>query len=237
MSELAQAMEDNLEVYFCDLCNTSVPQRDLETKVAMRVKGRVLGSCCLGEIRGQRTPAASPAPARSGFAGIAVVMLAAVASAAVFLDWRLSEEIGSLEGQIQGLETQTRESRNRLRGLEERLGATATGAQITGTQDAVAALGETLGLTEARLQAVIEDNRELTATLDRKITSLKSEQGRQLAGVETLQGELRELGTEVAAALARPIIQVPVSPSFDSPVEAASTPVGGRPHAAAGTRA
>ena len=24
-------VQDNLEVFFCDLCNTSVPQRDLET--------------------------------------------------------------------------------------------------------------------------------------------------------------------------------------------------------------
>ena len=47
-------MEANAEpeVFFCDLCNTSVPQQDLDTGAAARTHDKIVGACCLTELRG-----------------------------------------------------------------------------------------------------------------------------------------------------------------------------------------
>lgn len=47
-----QAVEGNLEVFFCDLCHASVPQADLDSRVAVRINDKILGRCCVVEVCG-----------------------------------------------------------------------------------------------------------------------------------------------------------------------------------------
>lgn len=43
-------MEDNLEVLFCDLCNSSIAEPDVLEGRLVRLHGKVLGPCCVGSI-------------------------------------------------------------------------------------------------------------------------------------------------------------------------------------------
>src|SRR5262245_42110253 len=100
--------QDPLEVLFCDLCNTSVPLADLERGAAMKHQGKTIGACCLPALR---TPAAAaggagtPASAVGGDAGamgskhaaehrllpLGIVVLAAIAAATLFLEYRMDQ--------------------------------------------------------------------------------------------------------------------------------------------------
>ncbi len=204
-------MEDNLEVYFCDLCNTSVPQRDLDLGAAVRVKGRVLGSCCLGEVRGSSAAETRPG-SKIGIAGAAVIMLAAVAGTAMFVDWRMAEEFGELQTQIRSLEGRLREDQNRLRDMEVRLGSTVTSRELAGVRDSVAQLGAGIGSSESTLRGSLDGATGRIDALSRRVEEFGEEQARQRSGVDSLRAELRQLGEELAAALARPR-PAPVEPS------------------------
>jgi len=50
--------EQEVEVSFCDLCGTSVPAGDIESKQAVIHEGKVIGQCCLATLRGAAEPAA-----------------------------------------------------------------------------------------------------------------------------------------------------------------------------------
>ena len=47
-------MDRPMEILFCDLCNESVPQSDLERQRAFRLKGRVICSECDKAMSGVR---------------------------------------------------------------------------------------------------------------------------------------------------------------------------------------
>lgn len=99
-------MQD-VEVTFCDLCGTSVPVVDLSAGTAVRHQNKVIGACCLAGLRGTATVAtptqamgpslgvhplgghAVSRPAEVRLLPVAVVMLAAIAAATIFLDNRL----------------------------------------------------------------------------------------------------------------------------------------------------
>src|SRR5262245_48381386 len=102
--------QDPLEVLFCDLCNTSVPLADLERGAAMKHQGKTIGACCLPALRvpagaaGTGT-AATAAPGDAGSAGasgsknaaehrllpLGIVVLAAIAAATLFLEYRIDQ--------------------------------------------------------------------------------------------------------------------------------------------------
>lgn len=126
--------EPAVEVLFCELCGTSVPAGDLAAGAAVRHQDKLVGGCCLPNLRamltgGGQNPAAGPggaatpagaaagpgggagpgptltqpaaggpgataAPVRGGGEGrlmtVAVLILAAIAAATVFLDQKLT---------------------------------------------------------------------------------------------------------------------------------------------------
>jgi hypothetical protein len=98
---------DDVEVSFCDLCGTSVPIADLDAKTALRHQGKTIGACCLSTLRGAAAaevgrasapviPAAAPAHRHASSGGdarmlpVAIVLLAAIAAATLFLDHRIT---------------------------------------------------------------------------------------------------------------------------------------------------
>src|SRR5687768_10463777 len=89
--------DDQVEVSFCDLCGTSVPVADLTVGTAVRHQGKTVGACCLPALRvGAPASPGSPAFAPRAAQGelrllpVAVVLLAAIAAATIFLDHRLT---------------------------------------------------------------------------------------------------------------------------------------------------
>ena len=97
--------EEQYDVPFCDLCNTSVPLQDLELGVAVRHGDKTIGSCCLMQLRQGSVPAGeSPAgesPTQSlgspqsqldtRLLPLFLVLLVAVAAATIWLDFRIAE--------------------------------------------------------------------------------------------------------------------------------------------------
>ena len=93
--------EQALDVVFCDLCEVSVSVAELASGAAIRHRGKVIGPCCLGALRsgapaaapssaGPASAAASSASADGRIFPIAIVLLAAVAAATIFLDQRFT---------------------------------------------------------------------------------------------------------------------------------------------------
>jgi hypothetical protein len=88
--------EDLLEVTFCDLCGASVPVADLTSGAAVKHLGKTVGACCMPALSGAASHAAAPvagartAGAQTHLLPVAVVLLAAVASATIFLDQKIS---------------------------------------------------------------------------------------------------------------------------------------------------
>lgn len=89
--------EPALDVVFCDLCEVSVSVAELASGAAIRHRGKVIGPCCLGTLRSSQSsaaatsaPVASVPPADGRTFPIALVLLAAVAAATIFLDQRFT---------------------------------------------------------------------------------------------------------------------------------------------------
>ncbi len=95
--------QDPLEVLFCDLCNTSVPLQDFDAGTATRLNGKAIGACCLATLRGTGSarpsagegaagaPGARPAGHDSRILPLGIAVLAAVAAATLFLEFRIDQ--------------------------------------------------------------------------------------------------------------------------------------------------
>ena len=89
--------DDDVEVSFCELCGTSVPVADLRAGNAVLHQGKTVGACCLPALRGAAVPAGAPLVVRPAPANdarvlpVAIVLLAAIAAATVFLEHRLTD--------------------------------------------------------------------------------------------------------------------------------------------------
>ncbi len=189
-------MEENLEVFFCDICNTSVPARDLELGTAVRVEDTTIGGCCLAALRKPDTPRVS------GGWGMAIplVLLAAVAGATVFLDWRLTEETTILDSGVTRLERALGDQHQKLLGLEERLDSTALRNDVASLQDALARISDGAGGERRRLITALDDYRTALSGLEREVAELTDSQEDGHSVITRMEGELRSL-TQIVAEL------------------------------------
>ena len=141
-------MEDNVEVYFCDLCNTSVPEVDLGAGEAVRHSGKIIGSCCRKTIRKvDRPPASVAAGSGRSLAALGIALLAAVAAVAVFLDWRFATETNNLREDVAASQRAALgDVVDRLGVIEEQQGAqSGLGSAVGEARVDVAALGKQVG--------------------------------------------------------------------------------------------
>lgn len=222
-------MDDNLEVFFCDLCNASVPENDLGSGTAVRVKGKVIGGCCLTEVRGPETkPTVARVPvvppgghARSGLAGATIVLLIAVAGGVMFLDWRLSEEVSGLSSRVEALSGQGEEHQNRLRAVEGVMTSSTVDRDLGLVREAVAGLQKAVTDGDSGLRSRLEGAEARLDAVGSQLDGVAKTQNTHLASMQGLGRELRLLGEEVAALMAKPRT-APVEPTETSdevPVE------------------
>lgn len=152
--------EQTVEVFFCDLCGTSVPLADLERGVALRRQDKTIGACCRSML--DPAPMASPAAVVAPGGGenrllpVAIVLLAALAAVAIFLDQR----IGSFEQawRVAQEESRTRQQSDSevLMGVDVELDKLAPRTELEAAVAALADLRSAFDTTQAALQQRVE---------------------------------------------------------------------------------
>lgn len=240
-----------MNVHFCDLCNESIPQGDLDAGRAVRRNGRLICAACEAAM----TPRGAPSPARSqpsapasgraasappgtssilaialAFAAVAVVVSA---GSAAWLLVRFDGRMNDLEARYQKSQREAFERERHLAAAVE-AGAGETGALLRGVQ-------EGLRRTEARLadlELSVERARGLADRIDAidgrladlaRLGGVQDRMATELAELELSVTELREtLRTSDAPAEPQRPARVESTPPAESrdPAEAAPSWVG-----------
>jgi HEAT repeat protein len=168
--------EQDFEVSFCELCGTSVPAADVAAGDAVTQAGKIVGRCCLTALRGDAVPGPSAGAAVSSAGSspvdsarlmtIAIVLLAALAGAVLFLDAHLAR----IEDAASGAHNMERASRKAdseaLLGVAVKLDGAATAAELQQVRDAGDALS-------ARLSAAEEAAQSRQAVLEQELDGLR----------------------------------------------------------------
>lgn len=205
-----------MNVLFCDLCNESIPQGDLDAGRAVRRNGRLICVACEAAMSPTHPRESSPAPARPGgmaaprstpavpgsssilaialaFAAVAVVVSAGSAA------WLLVHFDGGMNDLEASYQKSQREAFERERHLTATMeaGAGETGALLRGVQ-------EGLRRTEARLgdiELAVERARGLADRIDAidgrladlaRLGGVQDRMATELAELELTVNELRE---------------------------------------------
>ncbi|MBM4060047.1 MAG: HEAT repeat domain-containing protein [Planctomycetes bacterium] len=176
--------QDQFEVLFCDLCGTSVPLADLEKGAAIRHHAKTIGGCCLQVLRKGDSPLASPgappapaAPPRAAAGDgrllpVAIVLLAAVAAATVFLDQRVGG-VESLvrQNQEQSVQAQRSDS-DVLQGLGVAMDSVARKADLDALTERLANLDGAMQLHQEQLRLQVEGLRQVVVAVQQETHKL-----------------------------------------------------------------
>lgn len=224
---------DDLKVYFCDLCNTSIPEQDIGEGRAKQLHGKTVGACCLGEL-GQAAPAAAAAKtaapgaqsAGGGVVASTIVVLVAIAGATLFLDSRHADEAKVAQDAVTSVRDQIRPLSDQLLRLEQRMDTTLKGDALAPVQTRLEAVATEVGGIEARVVQAVRDNATRLRDLATQIGSLESGQRDHVARIAELQSEMRRTGERVdewIAAGAR-VAAPTIDPPADSGAGAGAVP-------------
>lgn len=225
----ASAMDD-LQVYFCDLCNTSIPEEDLENGRAIRFKDQRIGACCteglvtqLGSKEGEPTAGAGKAGSGKGEGSSAlapVLLVLAFAAGVIWLESRFAEEserqgasIGNIAERVQMTaedvtSLQTRLDAAAVQRNEDRLVRQEQGASWN-TQ--VEQLGSTLVKVEQRQSAAMQQ-------LGNTLRQVRSEIPDHRAELAALVAELSAVQARLAALEAAPTESTAAPADFGVPL-------------------
>ncbi len=204
---------DELEVFFCDLCGTSVPAIDLERAEALRMHGKIVGVCCRQQVLAPRIAGGS---GRFGqMAGILVVLVA-VAGAAIFLDWRLSDEAQRSERGIDRLALRLGLQDERLLGMEARLLQTASRGDWQSIDDRTDALRRAMLSLDQRITSSMGASDSGQRDLMRELGQLRRSLDLQSARINQLQEQSRRISADLADLISLPRAAVPASVANDS---------------------
>jgi hypothetical protein len=225
-------MDAKLEVYFCDLCNTSVPASDLGSGRATWFKDRVIGACCLPGLRAgaedARPKEAAPRSVSPRLAGLCVILLAAIAGAAAFLDWRVTDEAGRMGARVGVLEQQWGTARDRIAQIESGVGLSAGKADVAAlagrfdrTTEDLQGLHAALGTAQSELRDALSQVAGLIraqekTTLEQGTALARIEQGLQhvSSGVARIEAEPRGARVPEPAGEAAPSPSAPPDPDL-----------------------
>ena len=188
-------MEENLEVFFCDICTTSVPARDLEIGAAARVKGKTIGGCCLAALGKDESPRG---PSGSRGMAMSLAVLAAIAGATVFVDWRLTEEMATLGDGVAALQKDLDGQHQQLLGVEERLDSTALRDDVASLGDSLSVVAAGVGGDQEALSAAFEEFARTVSGLEQEIARLGSAQDRGQSVITRVERELGDLSRAVS---------------------------------------
>lgn len=239
--------EQPVEVVFCELCGMSIADGELSSGAAVRIAGKAIGACCLRQLRPAGGQATGGAPAvvgvgnsagASAAAGgdsrllsVAVLLLAALAAATIYLGQKIDNSHHRwLEAHGHLVEAQQAQG-GLLGNLELTLGEFARQSSV----DAVLTrLQESAAGTQSK-----EDAEKQATALAQALAAIRQEVRTLGEGqidyrplFEDLRGRQQRLLEQVAAlrdsAAATPVVVPPAQPEPPvGPVDAA--PAGGLP--------
>ena len=226
-------MSTNLEVFFCDLCNLSVPQTDIESGRAVRIKERVIGACCAGMLaKAAESPQPPRASAGAGVVATGIVALAGIAGAAAFLDWRFTNENGLLVSQLAGIESEVRSAHGRLGKVEEAVGQLSARLDFGG-------LVARMDTIDTRVDNARNSIELRVARIEESLVSAseasRRESGEQRGVLDALKTSVLAVQADVATLRARPLSEPraeAVRSDSNAPVTAAVDPPATKPDGA-----
>jgi hypothetical protein len=171
-----------VKIYFCDICNESIPLQDLEAGKAITVKGKVLCRNCNPGAGSAASPPAAAAAQPARYALLAILLsLAGAGAMGVVLRNERDEKLSQIREEIG-------EGERRLRAENERRGETLLARH---------------GRGEEALSRLSQGTEETTRRIDRQL----QEMGTRLEGFqayirETEEGKRRLEGIEIAQTAA-----------------------------------
>jgi len=196
-------MEDNLEIYFCEICSESIPANELAAKDAKVVKGKVIGSCCLSEFRSVSVRgAAGPSP--FGLAAVAAIVLGGIAAATLFLDTRMTRDVAGLESEIGKVRSTVTAQGGMWATLETRLDRTLQQDALSPVETRVGDLATTIDAVEERMAKRFEGLGLRFDVFEEQHKQLEVGQGSVRGDIKDVQIEVVRLGRELATAMATP---------------------------------
>ena len=185
-------MEENLEIYFCEICSESITADDVSNGTAVEVEGKVIGPCCLPAV--QRPSAARASSSPAGFTALGAVVLAAIAGATVHLEWRLSEEVALLKSKVEEVEANVSSSGTQtLADLEKSLDGTIRTGELKPITDELSQLAK-------KVSSIAIDQSQLTAamnTTSSRLGGLDESQRMIVSGQTSLKSEIKEVALEI----------------------------------------
>lgn len=214
--------EEQYDVPFCDLCNTSVPLQDLESGVAVRHGDKTVGACCLGQLREAGAPAAAAkAPAQSLGAPqnqldarllpLFLVMLVAVAAATIWLDYRVADGEARREKVESNLSALLKDHGAAVHAVSEELDGVPRRAELDSLAAGVHSLEKGVSGVNGQLQSVNEALGQKLAGLERSLKNLAADRPDYGPVLTDLRQQLQRQAVTLAELLARPVPQaIPV---------------------------
>jgi len=175
-----------MKIHFCDLCNESVPQSDLDAGRAHLVKGRVVCATCEStmSLASPHEPAApppelipAPAPSAAGGSSLAVWMAAAGLVLTAIVIYAFEQRVERLQAAELGLARQIENGNEDLRALDREL---ARVPEQTAELEARLSLklAEALATNEklrGELSTAARQNEHTIAELQRSLAGLRKE--------------------------------------------------------------
>ena len=200
-------MEDNLEIYFCEICSESIPADELSDSKAMSIKGKVIGSCCLSAIRPELEPVlAKPVVSSSsiGLTAVGAVVLAGVAAATLFLDARLTKDVGGVRADMRKVRDTVSAQGSMWAELDLRMDKTLQQGALTPIETRVGDVGVAIDASEKRLASRFEGLGLRLNAFEDEYKKLTDGQSSIQRDVKDVQLEVVRLGRELATAAAKP---------------------------------
>ncbi len=202
--------QESLQVSFCDLCNTSVPHQDFAQDLAIRHAGKTIGSCCLVAIRGAAKAAAS-SPVRpssdSRALPIGIALLAAVASSALFLDYRVGQVEATTGLAIERMREALKSQADVVQDTSVKLDALAARAdidRIEGSVNALQASGDAAAVRMRELAAALDASYASVRALQSGVQRLEAAKGEHMPTLDALRREIQQQSAAIADLAAKP---------------------------------
>lgn len=227
-----------MKIYFCDICNQSIPLQDLDSGTAVAVKGKLLCAACNATVaasgKASAPAATAPGSGGGGRAAMAVGALALVGAVAIGIavDQRSKSRNSeawveivrvekALRESIDGSQRGTTDVRGEVEALAKKV-ETLNGELRGEREQDAGRLKHDLADVTARLEKIrgyVEENEKLKDTLQQM-------EIRIAAGADTaasLRRDLESLRATVAEAPARPAAAAPSSspPALAGPTDGA----------------
>ncbi len=211
--------EDTLEVTFCDLCGASVPIADLSSRAAVQHLGKTVGACCMMALRaaaGGVHAAAAVDGARADVTPgpllpVAIVLLAAMAAATIFLDQKITGADAQWRTNHDQILAAQRSDSDVLRALGSAMDGVARKADLDGLAAKLTQVDGALHQADEQLRQQSDQAQKDLATMRQDVRGVAAATIDYRPLFEDLRQQQQRLA-ELVAAIEKGAVSVAVTP-------------------------